>query len=138
MIQPTHPTDGPIHDWFSLSYSNYQVLPRTLMQSMPLAWQQRMVACLHELAAAYAHLPQAEAYEVHAATEHILNEMTESQLYAAGIEVEGDDECGPTAETRYHRREDGAELDGHHRVLLRTADPVPHYNRGRTYLPPAA
>lgn len=34
-------TNGPIHGFFGLSYSNYLVLPRTLMQSMPVAWQER-------------------------------------------------------------------------------------------------
>lgn len=129
-----HPTDGPIQDWFELSYSNYQVLPRTLMQSMPTGWQERMVACLNELQDAFQHIDQADRYEVHAATEHILDEMTRSQMYAAGIDLEGDDD--PSAKTVYHRLEDGVELDGSHRILLRTPDPVPHYNRGRTYIEP--
>lgn len=29
-------TDGPAHTWFVLLYSTHEVLPRTLMQSMPL------------------------------------------------------------------------------------------------------
>lgn len=137
MTTELHPTDGPIHAWFGLSYSNYQVIPRTFMQSMPIEWQERMVTCLEELRDAFEHQPQPEVYEVHAATEHIVNEMTDSQLYAAGIEVENDDPDGfPGPETRWHRPSDGSEVDGHERVLLRCADPVPHYNRGRTYLEP--
>jgi hypothetical protein len=133
---PIRATNGPIHTWVGLSYSNYQVLHRTLMQSMPPEWQQRMVACLKELRDAFEHIEQPEAYTVIPGTEHILNEMTDSQLYAAGIKATGDDENGPTAETRYHRVKDGAELDGSEHVLLPTADPVPHYNRGRTYIEP--
>lgn len=148
--QPIHPTDGPIHEWFSLSYCNYQVLPRTLMQSMPIEWQDRMVACLDELVAAYAHIPQAEAYEVHAATEHIVNEMGFDLLEEAGIEEDWYGEPVPEdlspfdlsdwraeherAEPTYSR--DGVELDPHERILLPADDPVPHYNRGRTYIPP--
>lgn len=147
----TDPTDGPVHHWFELTYSNYLVLPRTLLQSMPTAWQERIVACLGELRDAYSHLPQAEGYEVHAATEHEVGDLNDAQLAELGItetwyggatppdgldaeqlkawedEHMGD---GPT----YDR--DGVELDADHRVLLPCPDPVPHYNRGRTYIPP--
>ncbi|MFF8910584.1 hypothetical protein [Streptomyces olivaceoviridis] len=146
-----HPTDGPIHEWFSLSYSNYQVLHRSLMQSMPLDWQQRMVACLNELRDAFEHIEQPEAFKVEAATEHIVNEMTEAQLEEAGIEDHWYDEPVPEdlspfdlaewkaehekPEPTYYDR-DGNEVDPHSRVLLPAADPVPHYNRGRTYIEP--
>ncbi|MFF9118328.1 hypothetical protein ACF09Y_22460 [Streptomyces massasporeus] len=149
----THPTDGPIHEWFSLSYCNYQVLHRTLMQSMPIDWQERMVACLEELAAAYQHVEQPECFDVKAATEHIVNEMGHDLLEEAGIEADWYDEPVPEdlgpfdlaewraehekdAPTYYDR--DGNELDPHQRVLLPATDPVPHYNRGRTYIAPAA
>ncbi|KPC67323.1 hypothetical protein ADL35_45815, partial [Streptomyces sp. NRRL WC-3753] len=49
----SYDTDGPIHEWFSLTYSNYLVLPRTLMQSMPTGWQMRMAACLNEMQDAF-------------------------------------------------------------------------------------
>ncbi|MGW4040446.1 hypothetical protein ACWEIM_29925 [Streptomyces sp. NPDC004778] len=145
-------TDGPVHDWFSLSYCNYQVMPRTLMQSMPTEWQERIVACLNELHDAFQHIPQAEVYEVHAATEHIVREMTEAELKKAGIEEDwyggevfpGDvateaefDEWRAKHETdtpTYSR--DGQELDPHERVLLPAPDPVPPYNRGRTFIEP--
>jgi hypothetical protein len=148
-----HPTDGPIQDWFGLSYGNYQVLPRTLMQSMPIEWQERMVACLEELHDAFQHVPQAEVYDVTAATELTVGDMTAPQLELAGIDRDWyrgetpparltDDELGewqaehenPDGPT-YSRN--GMELDPHERVLLPTADPVPHYNRGRTYIEPA-
>ena len=38
----------PIHSWFSLSYANYLVLHRSLLQEMPAAWQRKMVALLDE------------------------------------------------------------------------------------------
>lgn len=150
----TNPTNGPVHTWFSLSYSNYLVLPRTLMQSMPDDWQQRMVACLNELHDAFEHVPQAEVYGVQAATEHIVREMTEAELRQAGIvadwyggEVftkaattqEEFDEWRAKHETdvpTYYR--DGQELDPNERVLLPADDPVPDYNRGRTYIAPDA
>lgn len=41
-------TNEPIHEWFGLSYANYLVLPRTVLQSMPVDWQRRMVGLLDE------------------------------------------------------------------------------------------
>ncbi len=40
---------GPVHGWFSLSYGNYLVVQRSLLQEMPLEWQERFVACLEEM-----------------------------------------------------------------------------------------
>jgi hypothetical protein len=150
---PATDTDGPIHQWFGLSYCNYLALPRTLLQSMPAAWQERMVACLEELHDAYAHLEQAEVYRVEAATEHIVHEMSDAQLEQAGITAdwyggttppEGLSETELAEWRAKHEREaptyydtaEGRELDPHERVLLPASDPVPHYNRGRTYLAP--
>lgn len=147
---PGNPTDGPIHGWFSLSYSNYQVLHRTLMQSMPIEWQERMVACLEEMRAAFEHVEQPECFEVQAATEHIVNEMGEEQLKAAGITVDwyrgetppdglsaGDfaewEEAHEDPEGPAYSR-DGEELDGHQRVFLPVPDPIPHYRH--SYIPP--
>lgn len=44
---PRYPAER-IHEWFSLSYANFLVMPRSLLQSMPEEWQQRFVACLDE------------------------------------------------------------------------------------------
>lgn len=38
-----------VHGWFGLSYSSYLVLPRSLMQEMPAAWQHAMVALLERM-----------------------------------------------------------------------------------------
>lgn len=45
--------DGPMWDWFGLTYSSYLVLPRTLLCGMPIEWQERMVALLHEMTETY-------------------------------------------------------------------------------------
>ncbi|MFJ2399794.1 hypothetical protein ACIOUE_00720 [Streptomyces xanthochromogenes] len=148
-----HPTDGPVHLWFSLSYSNYQVLHRTLMQSMPIEWQERMVACLEELREAFWHVEQPEAFRVEAAKERIVRELTDAELAEAGIEA--DWYAGETppeelsevelnewraqyeqAAPEFYRIGDGEELDPHTRVLLPVPDQVPYYNRGRTYIEP--
>lgn len=42
-------TNEPIHEYFGLSYANYLVLRRSVLQSAPLEWQQRFVKMLEEL-----------------------------------------------------------------------------------------
>lgn len=46
-----------VHGWFGLTYANYQVLHRSLMQDMPPEWQHAFVALLEELRAAYPSAP---------------------------------------------------------------------------------
>ena len=45
--------DGPMHTWFNLSYAAYMVLPRTIIQEMPVDWQERMVRLMDEADAKY-------------------------------------------------------------------------------------
>ena len=133
----TAPDDGEdVHTYFGLSYANYLVLPRTLLQSMSEAWQHQFVGLVNELHDAFEHVKQAPTYQVLAGRTIQLDEMTESELHAAGISVEGDDEDGPGSETRYHRQSDGAELTGNDYGFVPGQDPVPHYNRGRTRIAP--
>lgn len=142
-----------IHLHFSMSYANYLVLPRTLLQSMPDEWQTKFVALLDEMDTAFRHVPQAEAYEVTAGTECEVSGLDDAQLAQLGItadwyrgetpptacspddlaewQAEHEDPEGP----KYSSRE-GREMDPHERMLLPTADPVPHYNRGRTRVEP--
>lgn len=41
--------DLDIGCWFGLSYSNYLVIPRSMLESMPHEWQVRFVALLDEM-----------------------------------------------------------------------------------------
>lgn len=56
--------DPPIHLFFGLSYSNYLVLPRLVLQSMPVGWQEQLIALVEEAAKTY---PEAvdRLYRVH-------------------------------------------------------------------------
>jgi len=58
--------DEDIHTWFGLTYANYLVLPRSLLQSMPEAWQHRFINCLREMETAFWHIEQADRYSVQA------------------------------------------------------------------------
>ncbi len=60
----------PVHSWFGLTYANYLVLNRSLMQSMPDEWQHRMVQCLWEMFEAFDGLPFPSGYRVSAVDVH--------------------------------------------------------------------
>jgi hypothetical protein len=123
--------DDPVHAWFGLSYSNYLVLHRTLMQSMPVEWQRRMVACLEELRAAFAHLEQAPGYELKPCRWQAPHETDDETLMRLGFSVDDTDD-GPIFCDR-----DGAEVEGWRTcVPVPVAEPVPHYDRGRTRVEP--
>ena len=46
-----------IHGWFGLTYANYLVLHRSILQSMPASWQREFVALLEELREAAQDVP---------------------------------------------------------------------------------
>lgn len=123
-----------IHTHFGLSYANYLVLPRTLLQSMPEEWQHEFVTLLEKFGEAFSHVDQAEAYDVKTGVDRYLNEPSEAELKAIGWTVEHTEE-----ETLYYSptgdEVTSEDADGYH-ILIPTADPVPHYNRGRTYIEP--
>ena len=41
--------DDYIHNWFGLTYANYLILPRSILQSMDAEWQKKMVDLLNDL-----------------------------------------------------------------------------------------
>ena len=142
-----------IHLHFSLSYANYLVLPRTLLQSMPDAFQARFVAMLDELHEAFRHVEQAKGYKVEAAVERDVSELTELEQKMLGVTEdwyrgeeppEGLSEQDLAEWRAVHENPDGPEyydqngheMRGDDRVLLPVADPVPHYNRGRSFIQP--
>lgn len=54
-----------IHYWFELSYANYLVLNRSLLQSMDPQWQRDFTRLLEQLRETYAGLEQPHGYRVH-------------------------------------------------------------------------
>lgn len=124
--------DGPVHAFFGLTYSSYQVVPRVLAQSMPHGWQARFVACMEEMQQAFGHLGDI-GYDVRTAEEEYACDLSASQREAAGVTSEWDDERDAMI---YHDRE-GNEIDMWTRVMVPVPDPLPPYNRGRTRVPRA-
>ena len=130
--QPHDRMHGPVHLWFELSYSSYQVLPRVLMQSMPLEWQERMVACLTEIREAFQHVEQPESYEVKPCRWAAPEDMPRDQLAKYGVDVIADPHEDDDVQWYY----DGDEIEPWQRVVpIPVEDPLPHYRRG--YVEPA-
>lgn len=48
-----HESIEDVHTYFGLTYANYLVWPRSLMQSMPDDWQARFVALADEMVATF-------------------------------------------------------------------------------------
>lgn len=154
MTDQTPPQSDAIHNRFGLTYANYLVLPRTLLQSMPDTWQTAFCQALDQFDEAFQHVPQADGYKVDAATEYEVFDLDEQQRAQLGItedwyrgetppvglseadlndwKDQHENPDGPV----YHR--DGQEISGGDLVMLPAVDPVPHYDRGRTYIQPAA
>lgn len=55
---------SPIHAWFELTYAQYLTVPRLIMESMPLEWQEKMVALLDEMDATFGWRPKEGRYWV--------------------------------------------------------------------------
>jgi hypothetical protein len=129
-----------IHTWFGLSYANYLVLPRTLLQSMPAEWQHRFVGCLKEFDAAFAGVAQAHAYTVTPGNERELGGLRDDQLADLGFERKrtpcrcDDRECECPWTLYFDANGDAHEA--WERVVVPAYDPVSHYNRGRTKVEP--
>lgn len=119
-----------IHTYMGLSYANYLVLNRTLLQSMPAQWQHTFVGLLQELDGAFEHVTQAPAFQVTAGREAYLNELTHGELRTLGYTI--------TEDCYYNA--DGDEVSGAdaavHRVFVPISDPVPYYDHGRTHIAP--
>ena len=130
--QPIDHSDGPIHDFFGLTCSSYQVVPRVLAQSMPHDWQARLVACMDELETAFGYLGPID-YDVKPAQDVYVSELTEEQMALVGVTSEWDE--GQDREVYWDRSFN--EIEGHTHVMVPVPDPLPPYSRGRNRVPRA-
>jgi hypothetical protein len=125
-----------IHDWFGLTYSNYLVLPRSLMQSMPTDWQHRATALFDEMHAAFANVDWPQ-YKVLTGKWCYLDDLSAEDRKRLGIVGCCDNEA---ADDRADHRctyydADGEEIDQHTACIFAPGeDPIPHYDRGRTHV----
>ena len=99
----------------------YVVLPRSLIEEMPLAWQNAMVQILAEFHTAYAHLSWPEYRVVPSRRERLVN-LDEDQLAEVGFLVEID-----AAGEVVYRERGGKPIDNPEtvEVLVSRPDPIP-------------
>lgn len=148
---PAQDVGHDIAGWFGLSYSNFLVLHRVLLEGMPRWWQADFVARLEQLHASYSHLRHPEGYEVHPCRYVEVRELSDAERKSAGITSTRDDLPPPPArrnpteeeftayEAAYEAAYDnevfydanGNELGRWQRVPIRVPDPIPHYRHGR-------
>lgn len=133
-----HPADAKdVHTWFGLTYSNYLVLHRTLLQSMPKAWQHQFTELLDELRDAFAHVDQAQGYQVLPERECTYSDLTAEDMTRFGITCSDDDPEFPDDKATVYWDAAGDEHEPDDTLSLPVGDdPVPHYNRGRTRIEP--
>lgn len=122
----------PLHDYFTTARpgvdQGYVVLPRSLVESMPLPWQQHMAYLLHEFHQAYGHLNW-PIYRVVPSRYERLVDLDEEQLAEVGAMVEIDADGEVVYRERSGRVIDRAEERS---VLVSCLDPIPQQpNRPR-------
>jgi hypothetical protein len=125
-----------IHLWFGLTYANYLVVPRSVLQSMPDEWQARFVGCLREMDEAFGHLdwPSYDVRTLRRPPEFIYPRVKCEDCEGTGRDTEREDEeCDWCDGLGERDDDDSPRYETPEEVGFRT-DPIPHYNRGRTRL----
>jgi hypothetical protein len=90
-------SSAPLHDYFNTprpgTDAGYVVLPRSLMEAMPLPWQQHMTYLLSELHQAFSHVAW-PIYRVQPSRHEKLVDLDEEQLAEVGylVEIDADGE----------------------------------------------
>ena len=126
----------PLRDYLSGARhgvdQGYAVLPRSLVESMPLPWQQHMVHLLGEFHQAFGHLAW-PVYRVVPSRYERLVDLDEDQLAEVGciVEIDADGEL-------VYRERNGKVIENPEdkRVLVSCLDPIPRQQSG--HVPPAA
>ncbi|HEX3589252.1 MAG TPA: hypothetical protein VHV74_06435 [Pseudonocardiaceae bacterium] len=118
-------SSAPLHDYFNTrrpgADANYVVLPRSLVEAMPLPWQQHMTYLLSEFHQAFSHVTW-PVYRVQPSRHEQLTDLDEEQLAEVGYLVEID----PDGEIVYRDRA-GRVVDQpmDTTVLVSCLDPIP-------------
>ena len=127
----------PVRDYLSTPHpgvpDGYVVLPKALVETMPLPWQQAMTQILAEFHQAYGHLNWPEYRVVPSRRERLVN-LDEDQLAEVGYLVEIDAD----GELVYRERSGRRIADPEHtEVLVSCVDPIPsQYRNANQDTPP--
>jgi hypothetical protein len=119
------PQRSPLSDYLRAPHpgtsEHYVVLPKPLVEAMPLPWQIALTQILAEFHQAFAHLDWPE-YRIVASRKEKLVNLDEDQLAEAGYLVEIDADGEVVYRDRIRRRIDNPE---HTEVLVSILNPVP-------------
>jgi hypothetical protein len=115
----------PLHDYFATprpgADAGYAVLPLSLVEAMPLPWQQQLTYLLSEFHQAFAHVTW-PIYRVQPSRRERLTDLDEEQLAEVGYLVEID----PDGEVVYRDRSGRVvEQPAETMVLVSCLDPIP-------------
>ena len=115
----------PLHDYFATprpgTDAGYAVLPRSLVEAMPLPWQQQLTYLLSEFHQAFAHVTW-PIYRVQPSRQERLTDLDEEQLAEVGYLVEID----PDGEVVYRDRAGRVVAQpAETTVLVSCLDPIP-------------
>jgi hypothetical protein len=126
------PMRSPLPDYLRAPHpgtsENYVVLPKSLVEAMPLPWQNAMAQILTEFHQAFAHLDWPEYRVVPSRKEKLVN-LDEEQLAEAGYLVEIDVDGELVYRARTGQRIDNPEET---EVLVSVLDPLPGDHRNAT------
>lgn len=127
----------PVQDYLRAPHpgttENYVVLPKSLVDTMPLPWQHAVVQILAEFHHAHAHLDWPEYRVVPSRREKLVN-LDEEQLAEVGYLVEIDVDGELVYRERTGRRIDNPEDT---EVLVSVMDPIPaDYRNANQDTPP--
>ena len=131
------PMRSPLPDYLRAPHpgtsENYVVLPKSLVETMPLPWQNALWQILTEFHQAYAHLEWPEYRVVPSRKEKLVN-LDEEQLAEVGYLVEIDVDGELVYRERTGRRIDNPEET---EVLVSVMDPIPgEYRNANQDTPP--
>ncbi|HWM02125.1 MAG TPA: hypothetical protein VNP92_07275 [Actinophytocola sp.] len=130
-------SSSPLRDYLGAPHpgspDGYVVLPKSLVEAMPLPWQQAMVQILAEFHQAYGHLDWPEYRVVPSRRERLVN-LDEEQLAEVGYLVEIDVDGELVYRERSGRRIENPEET---EVLVSCQDPIPsQYSNANQDTPP--
>jgi hypothetical protein len=131
------PMRSPLPDYLRVPHpgtsENYVVLPKSLVEAMPLPWQNALWQILSEFHQAFAHLEWPEYRVVPSRKEKLVN-LDEEQLAEVGYLVEIDVDGELVYRERTGRRIDNPEET---EVLVSVMDPIPgEYRNANQDTPP--
>lgn len=128
-----------VHTYFGLTYSNYLILHRTILQSAPIEWQHKFTEVMGELEDMIGpgmreRLPNnMEVNFLARRPELVAPECCHCNGEGLHVDKHGDSDDCPECDGAGVDFEADREFESSEKVGF-ISDPIPHYNRGRTLL----